>query len=46
MKESTLEETVFWILWIVRKQILRAISLKDVTEEIMWFSDRFCLAEQ
>lgn len=46
MIEPTLEETCFWIVWLVRKQILRTISLKKVTEEIMCFSDRLYLAEQ
>lgn len=45
-REPTLEETVFWIEWIVRKQIMRTISLQKVIEEFLWFSDRWCLAEQ
>ena len=42
----TLEEKAFWIVEITKGAILRKISLTRVTEEIMWFSDRFFLAEQ
>lgn len=42
----TLEEKAFWIVEITKGVILRKISLTDVTEEFMWFSDRYFLAEQ
>ena len=42
----TLEEKAFWIVELTKQAILRKISLDNVTEEIMWFSDRFYLAEQ
>lgn len=46
MEQLTLEETVFFVECIVRIKILRTISLKKITEETLWFSDRFYLAEQ
>lgn len=44
--EDTLEEKTYWLLKLTKQAILRKISLDNVTEEIMWFSDRFYLAEQ
>lgn len=39
--EDTLEEKIYWLIKLTKQAILRKISLENVTEEIMWFSDRF-----
>ena len=43
---DTLEEKSYWLIKLTKQAILRKISLENVTEEIMWFSDRLFLAEQ
>ena len=43
---DTLEEKRYWLIKLTKQAILRKISLENVTEEIMWFSDRLFLAEQ
>ena len=40
------EERLYWIIKLTQEAILRRISLDNVTEEIMWFSDRLFLSEQ
>jgi len=43
---TNIEELRYWIITLTKRMILRKISLEDVTEEIMRFSDRYYLAEQ